>query len=151
MVVISTQKNNPSKGIQCSYICAVWVVSVLMTLISFCRGAGQEVGRSCIILEFKGRKIMVIIVWMYLYALPVCYFRSLKRSKMLQVKFSLCTEVRYSARKGTFCSILEQYSMYDIRHHRGLCCKIKPYPCIKCMCFQPKPFCLKSNAKSNVS
>uniref|UniRef100_A0A452IB90 Uncharacterized protein n=1 Tax=Gopherus agassizii TaxID=38772 RepID=A0A452IB90_9SAUR len=24
-------------------------------------GAGQEVGRSCIILEFKGRKIMVII------------------------------------------------------------------------------------------
>ena len=23
------------------------------------RGAGQEVGRSCIILEFKGRKIMV--------------------------------------------------------------------------------------------
>lgn len=25
------------------------------------RGAGQEVGRSCIILEFKGRKIMVNI------------------------------------------------------------------------------------------
>lgn len=28
------------------------------------RGAGQEVGRSCIILEFKGRKIMVNILVM---------------------------------------------------------------------------------------
>jgi len=47
-----------------------------MTLVSFCRGAGQEVGRSCIILEFKGRKIMVIIVLMYLYALSLQYVRS---------------------------------------------------------------------------
>lgn len=72
-VVISTQKNNRSKGVQCSCVCAMWVVSVLMTLISFCRGAGQEVGRSCIILEFKGRKIMVIIAWIYFYALSVWY------------------------------------------------------------------------------
>lgn len=30
--------------------------------LTVCSGAGQEVGRSCIILEFKGRKIMVIII-----------------------------------------------------------------------------------------
>lgn len=35
------------------------------------RGAGQEVGRSCIILEFKGRKIMVIIFVFILYKIYV--------------------------------------------------------------------------------
>lgn len=43
--------------------------------VPFCnvcnRGAGQEVGRSCIILEFKGRKIMVSIV--LLSALPLMF------------------------------------------------------------------------------
>lgn len=28
-------------------------------IVFFQRGAGQEVGRSCIMLEFKGKKIMV--------------------------------------------------------------------------------------------
>uniref|UniRef100_A0A493TL30 Uncharacterized protein n=1 Tax=Anas platyrhynchos platyrhynchos TaxID=8840 RepID=A0A493TL30_ANAPP len=50
-------------------------------------GAGQEVGRSCIILEFKGRKIM-----------------------MLQVKSSSSLK---STRRGRFCSFLEQYSIHD--------------------------------------
>ena len=36
---------------------------VIRSLISHfvCSGAGQEVGRSCIMLEFKGKKIMVSI------------------------------------------------------------------------------------------
>lgn len=33
----------------------------ILTFFSRCRGAGQEVGRSCIMLEFKGKKIMVCI------------------------------------------------------------------------------------------
>jgi len=33
--------------------------------VFLCRGAGQEVGRSCIILEFKGRKIMVKLLCVF--------------------------------------------------------------------------------------
>lgn len=32
---------------------------VYIVICVYCRGAGQEVGRSCIMLEFKGKKIMV--------------------------------------------------------------------------------------------
>lgn len=35
---------------------------ILFLPLNVCSGAGQEVGRSCIILEFKGRKIMVSII-----------------------------------------------------------------------------------------
>lgn len=34
-------------------------LNILIFIFNFFRGAGQEVGRSCIMLEFKGKKIMV--------------------------------------------------------------------------------------------
>jgi Cft2 family RNA processing exonuclease len=34
-----------------------WLIDLF--LLSFVRGAGQEVGRSCILLEFKGKKILL--------------------------------------------------------------------------------------------
>lgn len=34
----------------------------LLISANISRGAGQEVGRSCIMIEFKGKKIMVIIL-----------------------------------------------------------------------------------------
>lgn len=44
------------------YLTTITINTILNAVFS-CnyRGAGQEVGRSCIILEFKGRKIMVNI------------------------------------------------------------------------------------------
>ena len=36
-----------------------------VALLVLYRGSGQEVGRSCHILEFKGKKVMVCIVQMY--------------------------------------------------------------------------------------
>lgn len=80
--------------------------------MSFCRGAGQEVGRSCIILEFKGRKIMVITSWM---DLSRSHHSTLGHEKMLQVKSSSPLK---SAQRGRFCSFLEQYSIYDSRHYK---------------------------------
>lgn len=32
---------------------------LIVYFILYFRGAGQEVGRSCIVMEFKGKKIMV--------------------------------------------------------------------------------------------
>ena len=41
------------------WIIKVYIHSVLAILKCALRGAGQEVGRSCHILEFKGKKVMV--------------------------------------------------------------------------------------------
>ncbi len=56
------------------------------------RGAGQEVGRSCIILEFKGRKIMVRIITSALKLKSVCLLKQL-----IPVCVSVCVCARLPA------------------------------------------------------
>lgn len=53
----------------------------MLSLVFVSRGAGQEVGRSCIILEFKGRKIMVMEF--------VCHLPDCRCSESLSVCFVL--------------------------------------------------------------
>ena len=46
--------------IECFKMCIIIDVSThLLKCPSFCSGSGQEVGRSCHFLEFKGKKVLV--------------------------------------------------------------------------------------------
>ncbi len=47
------------------FVCILNMINVTYVKSLYSRGAGQEVGRSCIMIEFKGKKIMVSQYSMY--------------------------------------------------------------------------------------